>query len=246
MRSRSSDRCADRIDPRAPEHGDDVPGECTVHSLTVAENVGYRSTRRPRCRDRVRHRIEEVLGIVGLADYINMMLSGLSREDSGDGSRSLGRLQQNPPSVLLDDPTGRLDPITATTVDDEIVKLRDLRGHRHTNRRHPPDAGRLLHRDTRGRPDQRGAWRICRCVRLIHRAGVRFLVLNEGRASSKERPTSFGPRPTPNPLRESLFMTLPPWWRKPLQFAICTQDAFFRRPPVRCAGRYSEPFPPLL
>src|SRR5687767_15627410 len=29
-------------------------------------------------------------------------------------------------SLLLDDPTTGLDPIVATTVDDEIVKLRDL------------------------------------------------------------------------------------------------------------------------
>lgn len=31
-----------------------------------------------------------------------------------------------PNLLLLDDPTTGLDPITATTVDDEIVKLRDL------------------------------------------------------------------------------------------------------------------------
>jgi len=31
-----------------------------------------------------------------------------------------------PNLLLLDDPTTRLDPITATTVDDEIVKLRDV------------------------------------------------------------------------------------------------------------------------
>src|ERR1700751_4640574 len=31
-----------------------------------------------------------------------------------------------PNLLLLDDPTTGLDPITATTVDDEIIKLRDL------------------------------------------------------------------------------------------------------------------------
>ena len=48
-------------------------------SLTVAENVGYRlyeETDMP--RKKVRRRIEEVLGFIGLQDYIDRMPSDLS------------------------------------------------------------------------------------------------------------------------------------------------------------------------
>ena len=48
-------------------------------SLTVAENVGYRlyeETDTP--SDQVRRRIEEVLGFIGLEDYIDRMPSALS------------------------------------------------------------------------------------------------------------------------------------------------------------------------
>jgi len=48
-------------------------------SLTVAENVGYRlyeETNMP--LDEVRSRIEEVLGFIGLGDYVDRMPSELS------------------------------------------------------------------------------------------------------------------------------------------------------------------------
>ena len=95
-------------------------------SLTVAENVGYRlyeETDMP--EDQVRSRIEEVLGFIGLGDYIDRMPSELS---GGQRRRvAIARAMAAKPNLLLfDDPTTGLDPITATTVDDEIVKLRDL------------------------------------------------------------------------------------------------------------------------
>jgi phospholipid/cholesterol/gamma-HCH transport system ATP-binding protein len=95
-------------------------------SLTVAENVGYRlyeETDMP--DDQVRRRIEEVLGFIGLEDYIDRMPSALS---GGQRRRvALARaIAARPRLLLFDDPTSGLDPITATTVDDEIVKLRDL------------------------------------------------------------------------------------------------------------------------
>ena len=95
-------------------------------SLTVAENVGYRlyeETDMP--RDRVRARVEEVLGFIGLGDYVDRMPSELS---GGQRRRvAIARAMAATPSVLLfDDPTTGLDPIIATTVDDEIVKLRDF------------------------------------------------------------------------------------------------------------------------
>ena len=95
-------------------------------SLTVAENVGYRlyeETDMP--ADEVRSRIAEILGFIGLADYIDRMPSELS---GGQRRRvAIARAMAARPSLLLlDDPTTGLDPVIATTVDDEIVKLRDV------------------------------------------------------------------------------------------------------------------------
>jgi phospholipid/cholesterol/gamma-HCH transport system ATP-binding protein len=95
-------------------------------SLTVNENVGYRLYEETdQSLDEVRRRVEEVLGFIGLADYIDRMPSELS---GGQRRRvAIARAMASKPNLLLfDDPTTGLDPITATTVDDEIVKLRDL------------------------------------------------------------------------------------------------------------------------
>jgi phospholipid/cholesterol/gamma-HCH transport system ATP-binding protein len=94
--------------------------------LTVNENVGYRlyeETDMP--VEAVRARVAEVLGFIGLGDYIDRMPSELS---GGQRRRvGLARAMASRPALLLfDDPTTGLDPLTATTVDDEIVKLRDL------------------------------------------------------------------------------------------------------------------------
>ena len=95
-------------------------------SLTVRENVGYRlyeETTQP--LDEVGKRVEEVLGFVGLSEYIDRMPSELS---GGQRRRvAIARAMVTKPKLLLyDEPTTGLDPITASTVDDEIVKLRDL------------------------------------------------------------------------------------------------------------------------
>jgi phospholipid/cholesterol/gamma-HCH transport system ATP-binding protein len=95
-------------------------------SLTVAENVGYKlyeETEMP--LDDVRRRVEEVLGFIGLAEHIDKMPSELS---GGQRRRvAIARAMAYKPRILLyDEPTTGLDPITSSTVDDEIVKLRDL------------------------------------------------------------------------------------------------------------------------
>ena len=95
-------------------------------SLTVNENVGYRlyeETDTP--LEEVRARVAEVLGFIGLGDFIDRMPSELS---GGQRRRvGLARAMATRPGILLfDDPTTGLDPLTAATVDDEVVKLRDL------------------------------------------------------------------------------------------------------------------------
>jgi phospholipid/cholesterol/gamma-HCH transport system ATP-binding protein len=95
-------------------------------SLTVADNVGYRlyeETDMP--ADQVRRRIQEVLGFIGLAEYIDRMPSELS---GGQRRRvAIARaIAAKPALFLFDSPTSGLDPITAKTVDNEVIKLRDL------------------------------------------------------------------------------------------------------------------------
>jgi phospholipid/cholesterol/gamma-HCH transport system ATP-binding protein len=95
-------------------------------SLTVAENVGYRLSEEMRMpEDQVRERVEAVLGFIGLAEFMDRMPSELS---GGQRRRvAIARAMAPKPSLILfDDPTTGLDPIIASTVDDEIVKLRDL------------------------------------------------------------------------------------------------------------------------
>jgi phospholipid/cholesterol/gamma-HCH transport system ATP-binding protein len=95
-------------------------------SLTVADNVGYRLREEMHVpRKAVQERVEEVLGFVGLNEYLGRMPSGLS---GGQRRRvAIARaMAARPQLLLLDDPMAGLDPITARTVEDEIVKLRDL------------------------------------------------------------------------------------------------------------------------
>jgi len=97
-------------------------------SLTVRENVGYRlyeETRQP--LHEVDARVAEVLGFVGLGEYGDRMPSELS---GGQRRRvAIARaLAYRPGLILYDEPTTGLDPITAMTIDQEIVKLRDLEG----------------------------------------------------------------------------------------------------------------------
>jgi phospholipid/cholesterol/gamma-HCH transport system ATP-binding protein len=95
-------------------------------SLTVRENVGYRlyeESDQP--LEAVDRRVQEVLGFVGLSEFIDRMPSALS---GGQRRRvAIARAITSKPKIILyDEATTGLDPITATTVDDEIIKLRDL------------------------------------------------------------------------------------------------------------------------
>jgi phospholipid/cholesterol/gamma-HCH transport system ATP-binding protein len=95
-------------------------------SLTVRENTGYRlyeETNQPLAD--VDKRVAEVLGFVGLAEFSERMPSALS---GGQRRRvAIARaLAARPRTLLYDEPTTGLDPITAVTIDEQIIKLRDL------------------------------------------------------------------------------------------------------------------------
>ena len=97
-------------------------------SLTVRENVGYKLFEELHWPlERANTRVEEVLGFIGLGEFIDRMPSELS---GGQRRRvAIARAMAAKPRILLyDEPTTGLDPITALTVDEEIVKLRDLEG----------------------------------------------------------------------------------------------------------------------
>ena len=95
-------------------------------SLTVAQNVGYKLYEELQWGEReARARIEEVLGFVGLQEFIDRMPSELS---GGQRRRvAIARALASRPGILLyDEATTGLDPITATSIDQEMIKLRDL------------------------------------------------------------------------------------------------------------------------
>jgi phospholipid/cholesterol/gamma-HCH transport system ATP-binding protein len=97
-------------------------------SLTVSENVGYQLAEEGHIsREEVEERAQEMLGFVGLEGFHDRMPSELS---GGQRRRvAVARaLAARPQIMLYDEPTTGLDPITATTITDLIVKVRDLDG----------------------------------------------------------------------------------------------------------------------
>lgn len=97
-------------------------------SLSVGGNVGYR------LRDEggwseaeMDAMVMKVLGFVGLEHTVDLMpseLSGGMRRRVAIARAIIG----NPRIMLYDEPTAGLDPITARTICDLIVRLRDMEG----------------------------------------------------------------------------------------------------------------------
>jgi phospholipid/cholesterol/gamma-HCH transport system ATP-binding protein len=173
-------------------------------SLTVAENVGYRLAEETDIPDSdVRQRVSEVLGFIGLGDYIDRMPSELS---GGQRRRvAIARAMASKPSLLLfDDPTTGLDPIIATTVDDEIVKLRDV--ERVTSIVVTHQIRDAFYVATHEAVSANGSLQI----RDAGAERARFMVLHDGgiyfEGSGQELLAS-----KDEYLKEFLFMTLPPW-----------------------------------
>ncbi len=95
-------------------------------SLTVAGNVGYKLEEDGKLSEHeIRRRVLEVLRFIGLDQHVDRMPAELS---GGERRRvAIARaMAARPPLLLFDEPTSGLDPITAKTVDAEIIKLRDL------------------------------------------------------------------------------------------------------------------------
>jgi phospholipid/cholesterol/gamma-HCH transport system ATP-binding protein len=173
-------------------------------SLTVAHNVGFRLL------DAAHHsnadvdaRVAEVLGFVGLTGYEERMPSELS----GGQRRRVGiaRAMASKPGLLLfDDPTTGLDPVIASNVDDEIIKLRDLEHVTSIFVTHQiRDAFYVARHEAVTNGGQLE-------IRESATERARFLVLHEGRiffeGSGAELLAAHD-----DYLKEFLFMTLPPW-----------------------------------
>jgi phospholipid/cholesterol/gamma-HCH transport system ATP-binding protein len=173
-------------------------------SLSVSENVGYRlyeETDMP--HDQVRSRVAEVLGFIGLGEYVDRMPTELS---GGQRRRvAIARAMAPKPSLLLfDDPTTGLDPIIATTVNDEIVKLRDLEQVTSIVVTHQIRDAFYVATHEAVRTD--GGLEI----RTASAERARFLVLHEGRIYFEGTGEELLAKQD-DYLREFLFMTLPPW-----------------------------------
>lgn len=143
-------------------------------SLTVGENVGYKLEHRyGHSAHAARARVEEILGVVGLRDYVDRMPASLS---GGQRRRvALARAMVDAPRLLLlDDPTGGLDPITSKAVMAEVIKLRDLHQASTIVVTHQlQDAFYIAtHED--------GQAHVLRRRRAQYAARARFLVLREG------------------------------------------------------------------
>jgi phospholipid/cholesterol/gamma-HCH transport system ATP-binding protein len=153
----------------------------------------------------VRGRVEEVLGFIGLEDYIDRMPSELS---GGQRRRvAIARAMAARPSLLLlDDPTTGLDPITATTVDDEIVKLRDVQDVTSIAVTHQIRDAFYVARHEALRTGDRV--QVVPADDKTERAT--FMVLHEGRIQFQGGGAELLASKDAY-LQEFLFMTLPPW-----------------------------------
>jgi len=172
-------------------------------SLTVAENVGYRLSEETHLPEaEVRRRVGEVLGFIGLGDYGDRMPSDLS---GGQRRRvAIARaIAAKPGLLLLDDPTTGLDPIIATTVNDEVVKLRDLERVTSILVTHQIRDAAYVAMSVEGRMQIRAA-------SAAKSDETTFLVLHEGRIYFHGTVAALLASRDAY-LKEFLFMTLPPW-----------------------------------
>ena len=96
-------------------------------SLTVRDNVGYQLMERHLPVAEIDQRVHEALRFVELEHTYEMLPASLS---GGMRRRvAIARAIIDQPELLLyDSPTGGLDPVTSTTIDELIIKERDVYG----------------------------------------------------------------------------------------------------------------------
>ena len=97
-------------------------------SLTIEENVAYPLVNQKaiRCpKNEVHSRVEEALNFVELGSTLEKFPADLS-----GGMRRRAAIARavvtNPPLILYDSPTAGLDPITANTIMELLIKARDV------------------------------------------------------------------------------------------------------------------------
>lgn len=179
-------------------------------SLTVAQNVAFRLTEEAEMSDQqIDTRVAEVLGFVGLTEFAERMPSALS----GGQRRRVGiaRAMASKPGLLLfDDPITGLDPLIATDIDHEIVKLRDLED---------VTAFVVTHqiRDAFYIAEHQAGKTADGTIEVVKKdssevTGVCFMVLHDGRIMFQGTARELLAARDSDPyLQEYLYRTLPPW-----------------------------------
>ncbi|TRW78993.1 ATP-binding cassette domain-containing protein [Mycolicibacterium sp. 018/SC-01/001] len=94
--------------------------------MTIRQNVGLVPGLLKWDRQRVADRVDELLDLVGLepsqyADRYPRQLSGGQQQRVGVARA----LAADPPVLLMDEPFGAVDPITRSTLQDELLRLQD-------------------------------------------------------------------------------------------------------------------------
>jgi len=96
-------------------------------SLTVRDNVAYQLIQERVPDDEIDSRVREALSFVGLEETFSLYPSSLSGGMKRRVAIARAFIRQ-PELLLYDSPTGGLDPVTSTTINELIIKQRDVHG----------------------------------------------------------------------------------------------------------------------
>ena len=154
-------------------------------SLTVAENVGFRLRDKEQVSDKeLEERVRALLGFVELDEFYDRMPSELS---GGQRRRvAVARAMAHRPELILyDEATTGLDPITASTICNLMVKLRDLEGVSTVLVTHQLRDAFQIAQEFVFRRDARITYNRIEDLNVLF--GVEFMVLNEGKAVFRGR-----------------------------------------------------------